>query len=131
MHCGLARDSRVGNDSQSKLASAVRKNGTKPSATKTGQSSDNPAKNAVVPDKPSNASMLPAPARSLHDSDSQEADFGVDELTSDDEFEIPSSVIDELEASLREYDPDRLVPDHLANDAESLEAPALTFRTSQ
>ena len=69
--------------------------------------------------------MLPAPARSLHDSDSQEADFGVDELTSDDEFEIPSSVIDELEASLREYDPDRLVPDHLANDAESLEAPAL------
>ena len=125
VHCGLARDSRVGNDSQSKLASAVRKNGTKPSATKTGQSSDNPPKNAVVPDKPSNASMLPAPARSLHDSDSQEADFGVDELTSDDEFEIPSSVIDELEASLREYDPDRLVPDHLANDAESLEAPAL------
>jgi len=65
---------------------------------------------------------LPAPGRSLHDSDSQQADFGIDELTGDEEFEIPSSVIDELEASLREYDPDRLVPDHLANDAESLEA---------
>jgi hypothetical protein len=122
VHCGLPRDSRVGNDTQSKLASAVRKNGTKPSATKTGQSSDNPAKNAAAPETPSNASLLPAPARSLHDSDSQQADFGIDELTSDEEFEIPSSVIDELEASLREYDPDRLVPDHLANDAESLEA---------
>lgn len=125
VHCGLPRDSRVGNDTQSKLASAVRKNGTKPSATKTGQSSDNPAKNAAAPETPSNASLLPAPARSLHDSDSQQADFGIDELTSDEEFEIPSSVIDELEASLREYDPDRLVPDHLANDAESLEATSL------
>ena len=48
------------------------------------------------------------------------------ELTNDEEFEIPSSVIDELEASLREYDPDRLVPDHLANDAESLDASPLS-----
>ena len=54
VHCGLPRDSRVGNDTQSKLASAVRKNGTKPSATKTGQSSDNPAKNAAAPETPSN-----------------------------------------------------------------------------
>ena len=105
VHCGVARNSRLDNSTQSKLASMVRNNGSDLTVAKEKPVSDSRAKNPQRAEPPASANLLKAPPRL--------PDFlktpPVEEIQQDDEFEIPSSVIDDLEARLREYDPDRHV----------------------
>jgi GAF domain-containing protein len=104
--CGAARAAGAGNDVQSRLAAMIRKNGTnlsasKPDAHRVEQISD------PGPDEPRlDTGLLKAPPRTNNIPGPHE--FANTDVDVNEEFSIPPSVIDELEASLREYDPDRV-----------------------
>jgi len=93
------------NDIQSKLAAMVRKNGTNLSASKLATPEVDAIPDIIQDELRSKTGLLKAPARANNVPSPQElADADVE---ANEEYSIPPSLIDELEASLREYDPDR------------------------